>query len=53
MGGSKQRPKCSSAMIQGFTIHVTHGAAKLSKWVEGEPRRSLWTGLKLRGAESH
>jgi predicted nucleic-acid-binding Zn-ribbon protein len=52
MAGSKQCPKCSSAMIEGFTMDQTHGAARVAKWVEGEPRRSIWTGLKLRGANA-
>ncbi len=40
-------PKCKSAMEEGFIVDFAHGnAAKVSNWVEGEPEKSFWWGLK-------
>lgn len=49
MAQSKQCPKCSGSMAEGFTVDATHGGAAVSSWVEGAPRKSMWTGLKLTG----
>jgi len=38
-------------MEEGFIVDVGYGATSVPKWVEGEPVRSIWTGLKLRGKE--
>jgi hypothetical protein len=47
---SRQCPKCSSSMSEGFVADRTHhSAAAVPSWVEGEPERSVWTGLKLSG----
>ena len=46
-------PKCSGRMENGFVIDYTHGATLQSQWAEGEPVRSFWTGLKLKGKEKH
>ena len=37
-------------MIRGFLVDKTHGGAAVPAWVEGEPRKSFWTGLKLGGS---
>ena len=43
-------PKCRSAMEEGFIADfVGHGAAKVAKWVEGEPERSFWLGIETDG----
>jgi ribosomal protein S27AE len=49
MAGSKQCPKCSSAMSEGFIIDHTQSGTTVGSWVEGQPARSVWTGLKLGG----
>ena len=36
-------------MSEGFPLDTTHGGHHVAKWVEGEPKRSFWFGLKLRG----
>jgi hypothetical protein len=37
-------------MNEGFVADRTHhSAAAVPSWVEGEPERSVWTGLKLSG----
>jgi hypothetical protein len=39
-------------MEQGFLIDVGHGGGRaLPKWAAGEPEKSIWTGIKLRGKE--
>jgi hypothetical protein len=36
-------------MEQGFTMDADHGSARVSKWVEGAPEKSFWTGTKTNG----
>ena len=42
-------PKCAGAMTRGFVVDATHGGTAVSSWVEGAPRRSMWTGIKVTG----
>jgi ribosomal protein S27AE len=49
MAGSKQCPKCSSSMSEGFIIDHTQSGTTVGSWVEGQPAKSVWTGLKLGG----
>jgi ribosomal protein S27AE len=49
MAGSKQCPKCSSSMSEGFIIDHTESGTTVGSWVEGQPAKSVWTGLKLGG----
>ena len=46
-------PKCSAEMDEGFALDHTYGANMQAAWVEGRPRRSFWTGVKLAGAVQH
>ena len=46
---SRQCPKCASAMSEGYIVDHTHGGAAVASWVEGEPKKSFWIGLKLSG----
>lgn len=39
-------PKCDGRMSEGFVIDEGYGVAHVSTWQGGEPRRSIWTGLK-------
>lgn len=42
--------KCQGTMTRGFILQQTPGAhSAVAQWVEGEPVKSFWTGLKLRG----
>ena len=41
--------KCSSSMEKGFVLDNAHGGRVQGGWVEGEPERSIWTGIKLKG----
>ena len=49
MAQSKQCPKCSGSMAEGFVADATHGSVAVSSWIEGAAVRSLWTGVKLSG----
>ena len=42
-------PKCRHKMDEGFIMDESHGAVHASKWVEGPPEKSFWTGTKTRG----
>jgi hypothetical protein len=47
-----QCPACDVAMEEGFMLDRGHAnAARVGEWVEGEPERSFWAGIKLRGKE--
>ena len=49
MSHSKQCPKCQGTMAEGFVIDNTHGGRGVSGWAEGQPVKSFWTGVKLKG----
>lgn len=41
-------------MSEGFLVDRGHANAKtLQEWVEGEPERSFWLGLRTRGREKY
>lgn len=42
-------PKCREEMEEGFIADFTYGGIATSKWVEGEPEDSFWTGTKTKG----
>jgi hypothetical protein len=35
-------------MKRGFAIDHTYGGRAVSSWVEGEPERSIWVGVRIR-----
>lgn len=41
--------RCQGRMETGFTVDEGYGTRTATKWVEGVPERSIWTGLKIRG----
>jgi hypothetical protein len=41
--------RCSGSMDAGYVVDEGYGTRTVSKWIEGEPQPSMWTGLKLRG----
>ena len=44
-----QCPKCNSAMEAGYIIDYGHfDARRVETWVEGAPKKSIWTGLKIK-----
>ena len=50
MPQSRQCPKCSGSMSEGFVADRTNqSAAAVPSWTEGQPERNVWTGLKLGG----
>jgi len=44
-------PKCKAAMEEGFILDLGHNTKTVSQWVEGEPERSFWTGIKTKDRE--
>jgi hypothetical protein len=48
---SLECPKCRTRMEEGFIKDETYGQVLASKWVEGAPEKSFWTGTKTRGKE--
>ncbi len=46
-------PKCQGRMAEGFVTDNTYGGVSVTRWYAGLPRKSMWTGLKLRGVEQH
>ena len=40
-------------MAEGFIADQGYGASSITRWYAGPPRKSIWTGLKLKGVESH
>lgn len=47
MNDAKTCPKCQNSMKQGFIDDRTLERFYVSQWVEGEPERSFWKGLKV------
>jgi hypothetical protein len=39
-------------MEEGFVMDRTYGGVEASTWVEGAPRRSIWTGVKVKDAQT-
>lgn len=42
-------PKCQHELEEGFIADVASGGVFTSKWVEGAPEKSVWTGTKTKG----
>ena len=40
--------RCGGPMSEGFLLDQTQ-AYTVTRWVEGAPVKSLWTGIKLKG----
>jgi len=50
----KECIRCRGHMEPGFVIdRGDHNALATQKWVEGEPERSFWQGLKTKHKETH
>ena len=45
---SRECPKCAGAMVDGYVVDQGYGTVSVSNWREGEPQKSIWSGLKLR-----
>jgi predicted nucleic-acid-binding Zn-ribbon protein len=42
-------PKCQGSMAIGYILDTSYGTQGAGQWVEGEPEKSFWTGIKVRG----
>ena len=51
MSQSKTCPKCADKMVTGYIVDKNHVGIEVEKWIEGEPRKSIWVGLKLGGTK--
>ena len=40
-------PKCGGRMDRGWIMDGTHGGVNQSRWIEGVPEKSFWTGTKI------
>jgi hypothetical protein len=38
-------------MEPGYLVDEGHGTRSVPKWIAGDPQKSIWTGLKLRGRD--
>lgn len=47
----KDCPKCSSEMVDRYIVDQGYGTNAVPSWREGEPRKSIWVGLKLGGTK--
>ena len=48
----KECLRCRGPMEPGFLLdRHHHSQAGTQQWIEGEPERSFWTGIKTRGKE--
>jgi hypothetical protein len=45
-------PKCSGKMEEGFIYDQFDAIRLVSKWVEGVPEKSIWTGVKIKGRKT-
>lgn len=44
-------PDCRSGMEPGFAMDQSNSGRSPVLWVNGEPEKSVWTGLKLKGRQ--
>jgi len=51
MQQSRECPKCAGAMSGGYVVDQGHGTMSVTSWREGEPKKSIWVGLKLGGTK--
>lgn len=49
---TKTCPKCQGSMETGVMLDKGHGdSLNTTEWLEGEPERSFWSGVKTKGKE--
>ena len=46
MKPSNRCPRCDGSMSPGFVVDQGYGTASVSSWQSGEPRKSIWVGVK-------
>ena len=46
-------PKCRARMEVGFIQDSTDQQVKRSRWIEGEPEKSFWSGIKTKGKRQY
>ena len=54
MNTHKECQHCRGRMEPGFVFDRGDGNSRATQnWVEGDPERSIWRGLKTKGREQH
>lgn len=51
MPEGKKCPDCGVKMVEGFILDMTYGGQLVPRWLEGQPEKSMWTGVKAKGKE--
>ncbi len=46
MKPSSRCPRCDGSMSPGFVVDKGYGETSVSTWQSGEPRKSIWVGVK-------
>lgn len=46
-------PKCRARMEQGFIQDSSKHGVVTARWIEGEPEKSFWTGIKTKGKRQY
>jgi hypothetical protein len=46
---TRECPKCRNKMEDGYIMDEGYGTVHASRWVEGPPEKSFWTGMKTSG----
>lgn len=47
-------PKCAGRMEPGYILDkADYNMPTSPEWIEGNPEKSFWTGLKTKGRERH
>ena len=49
MAGSSVCPTCGKRLEGGYMLTMGNPGAAVTKWVEGAPQWSAWSGLKVKG----
>lgn len=50
----KECPRCRGNMSEGFVMdRGESNSQNVQKWIEGEPVRSFWLGLKTEGRDAY
>ncbi len=51
MPEGKKCPECGEEMVEGFILDMTYGGRLVPRWVEGQPEKSMWMGVRTKGKE--
>lgn len=52
MAHTKTCPKCQASMSEGFIVDNSYGTRTVAAWIEGQPEKSMWTGVRIKGRKT-